>query len=64
MVVGTNMANCMAKAGYRPDLDTSSCKMSALPRRDAFCYAPGDYWQRLGYRIEMLFRSGPEPLSK
>jgi hypothetical protein len=55
------MADCMSKAGYRPDLDTLSCKMAAVPRRDAFCDAPDSYWSRMGYRLEMLFRPGPAP---
>ena len=61
VVYGTRMAGCMSGAGYRPDLDNASCKMAAVPRRDAYCYAPNDFWQRAGYRIEMLFRPGPAP---
>jgi hypothetical protein len=53
------IAKCMQHAGYRPDLDRANCKMEALSGRSPFCYAPEDFWQRTGYRLEMLFRGGP-----
>jgi hypothetical protein len=59
--VETRLTRCMDNLGYRIAYDSRSCANAAVPRRNAYCYAPKGWLAGLGFQIEMLFRPRPKP---
>jgi hypothetical protein len=57
--VKTPVVLCMEAAGYVRDFDNNYCRVEAVSRRSPYCYRPEGFFPALGYRIEMLGKSGP-----
>ncbi len=54
---GNYITTCMEAHGYESKIPSKGCFVPHLSADNAACYQPGTWLGRIGYQIEMAFKS-------